>query len=479
MPECSLYVLSPSGLVNANGLAIVGLQANASTVGALIEAAQTTAENAQTTADAAQTTADLASEVVNTQLSEAEVDAFVANNGFANNQDVAAQAAQLASLVSLVDPSVNDRFQACSDGLTVADRATGLLWERKTGTLGSGTGVNCNAQGACVDPHDINNLYSHGRAFSFFLGSLNGGEGFGGHTDWRLPVVSEWQSILVGPGVNASVNAEPADPQAGSNATGQPAICSVSTCVDPGFSAQAGPTSNLSTTNRTGAWYWSAASRADNSFLKYLISFDFPHFVDSVFVPDVQQNNFVRAVRNGSCSASAPLAEQLAATDVVVSGLETAVGANQSAIDTAQGAADAAQAAATTAAAQAAATAVVVSGLETAVASTQAAVETAQTAASAAVSATTQGVQIRFGRGVSTLDGTQAFSFDAEFPNECLSVTVTPRSTGFDGVLPVIFCDRFGFGINRNNVINNPTSPIVGCEGEQLGQCFFYTAFGR
>jgi hypothetical protein len=327
-----------------------------STVGALIAAAQTAIANAQTTADAAQATADA---VVETQLSEAEVDAFVANNGyvtvdtntqlsetevvaivanngFASNQDVATQAAQLASLVSLVDPSVNDRFQACSDGLTVADTATGLLWERKTGTVGSGAGGNCNAPGSCVDPHDVNNRYSwtstgsaaDGPAFTTFLEDLNGGSGFAGHTGWRLPVISEWQSIMVGPGVvNTSVNAVPADPEAGSNPTGQATTCSVSPCVDPEFAARVGPTASLS---GSGNWYWSASSMASDSAYAYTAVFR-----DGLISPiPIVSFLHVRAVRAGSCSPSAPLAEQVAATDVVVSGLETAVGLNQTAIQT-------------------------------------------------------------------------------------------------------------------------------------------------
>jgi hypothetical protein len=32
------------------------------------------------------------------------------------------------------DAGCSARFVACADGLTVEDNATGLLWERKTGT---------------------------------------------------------------------------------------------------------------------------------------------------------------------------------------------------------------------------------------------------------------------------------------------------------------------------------------------------------
>ena len=303
-------VLAPRQIIGAVPYALVAedvvTDPATSTVGALIEAAQTTAANAQTTADAAQTTADLASGVVDTKLSETEVDAFVANNGYASNDQIAAQAAELASLVSLVDPSVNDRFQACSDGLTVADTATGLLWERKTGTVGSGAGGNCNAPGSCVDPHDVNNRYSwtstgsaaDGPAFTTFLEDLNGGSGFAGHTGWRLPVISEWQSILVGPVVNSVVNAVPADPEAGSNPTGQATTCSINPCVDPLFAARAAPNKIPSPSGP----YWSGPTLDILPFsFAYVLRFETDGGILGAGFKGVP-GNFVRAVRTGSCT---------------------------------------------------------------------------------------------------------------------------------------------------------------------------------
>ena len=57
-------------------------------------------------------------------------------------------------------PPCADRFCACSDGLTVEDTGTSLLWERKKGTPVAFSGVVCEtAAGGCPDPHDVSNTY--------------------------------------------------------------------------------------------------------------------------------------------------------------------------------------------------------------------------------------------------------------------------------------------------------------------------------
>jgi len=199
----------------------------------------------------------------------------------------------------------NVRFEDCGDG-TVADHQTGLLWEKKTGTFAPAlpaSGICETAPGGCPDPHDVNNRYKwsrtggtgtepDGNAYTDFLARLNGdptvvaataaearGEPaddptvcLAHHCDWRLPVITELTTILVGSGA----------------AQGQSSTCLP--CIDPDFAAVGGPTAS--------SGYWSASSNATSPSLAW-----FTFFSDgNVFGSNKANDRFVRAVRAGSCN---------------------------------------------------------------------------------------------------------------------------------------------------------------------------------
>src|SRR5206468_3617426 len=111
------------------------------------------------------------------------------------------------------DGATGSRYVANGDG-TVTDNQTGLMWERKTGTVDTSNPS---------DVHDVNNLYSwssglvqpDGTLFTTFLATLNGGDYynptdmldesalpgtcFANHCDWRIPTIVELQAILLAP----------------------------------------------------------------------------------------------------------------------------------------------------------------------------------------------------------------------------------------------------------------------------------------
>jgi hypothetical protein len=179
--------------------------------------------------------------------------------------------------------STTPRFEDCGDG-TVADHKTGLVWEKKTGALGDI--VYCEPAG-CPDPHIVNNAYEwsvlgadpDGDAFTNFLARLNAKFDpqfptgcFTDRCDWRLPEISELQTILIG---------EHAAP-------GQAETCSGAPCIDPDFAAVGGPTASW--------YYWSAS--ANGAHAAWAALFD----EGLVLGGNKAGGAPVRAVRAGSCN---------------------------------------------------------------------------------------------------------------------------------------------------------------------------------
>lgn len=115
-----------------------------------------------------------------------------------------------------LERGASQTFVDNGDG-TITDTTTGLMWEKKSddGSI-----------------HDVDNLYSWGMTESLYtmagtmvtalLAELNGGGGFAGYTDWRIPNANELESIrnleASSPATDATFN------------TGCVANCTVTTC---------------------------------------------------------------------------------------------------------------------------------------------------------------------------------------------------------------------------------------------------------
>jgi len=138
---------------------------------------------------------------------------------------------------------------------TITDTNTGLMWEKLSndGTI-----------------HDWDNTYTWDDAFAVKVATLNGGSGFAGHTDWRVPNYKELESILnlgtYNPAVSAAFN------------TGWYSGCTVTSC-----------SCTLS------ADYWSSSSLPVTSYNAWRVNFD----IGGSSWDDKAFNHSVRAVRGG------------------------------------------------------------------------------------------------------------------------------------------------------------------------------------
>jgi hypothetical protein len=142
---------------------------------------------------------------------------------------------------------------------TLTDIKTGLMWEKKTGTVNVGL-VQCPGSTSCSDPHDVSNLYAWsagaaseptGSVFTDFLSRLNDllpasnpNDGnatpcFADHCDWRIPTIGELRSIF---------------------SAGFP-NCTSAPCIDAAF----GPT--------LGAPYWSSSSFVNDARTGFFSNF--------------------------------------------------------------------------------------------------------------------------------------------------------------------------------------------------------------
>ncbi len=98
-------------------------------------------------------------------------------------------------LIVQAQEPVSPRYIPCGAGaVAVCDLQTGLMWETKTEALAGGSGP-CTAPAAL---HGVDLICTVGDAQASWLPALNaeGGTGYAGYTDWRMPGVQELVTIL-------------------------------------------------------------------------------------------------------------------------------------------------------------------------------------------------------------------------------------------------------------------------------------------
>jgi len=167
-------------------------------------------------------------------------------------------------------------FTDNGDG-TITDNTTGLMWEKKSDD-GDPLHDKDNTYSWCADVSPMDFMCDNGTnamdgtMVTTFLAGLNGGSGFAGHSDWRIPNANELESIRnlenVNPATYSAFN------------TGCAATCTVTMCSCTQSDA-----------------YWSSTTDQINPVHAWYVD-----FTDGILYANPKINNFfyVRAVRGGS-----------------------------------------------------------------------------------------------------------------------------------------------------------------------------------
>lgn len=95
------------------------------------------------------------------------------------------------------------RYQDNGDG-TITDLNTGLMWEKKVAGTSSPATLNCLVLGL----HNVNSDCEWLEATGDWINAVNaeGGTGYAGHSDWRVPNIKELQSIVDYRRVNLAID---------------------------------------------------------------------------------------------------------------------------------------------------------------------------------------------------------------------------------------------------------------------------------